>query len=68
MLKCQNWTGRCKGEGTIRCSIIMKKGTPPGDAVFVEDGVAYGYTYYYCKRCFQRLSKARKAELKVWND
>ena len=53
-----------KRKGKFRCSVIMSKDTPPKDAVFVEDGIAYGMTYYYCKPCL----KSDKRNLKVWKD
>jgi len=58
---------KCKVEETLRCSIIMPQGTDPKDALFVEDGVAYGITYFYCKKCIKKQTKQGRF-LKVWSD
>ncbi len=48
----------------LRCSVVMKEGTSRADAEFVENGVCYGYTYYYCRPCIKKDER----ELKVWKD
>lgn len=62
--KCDNYFCREAEAKRFRCSVIMPEGTPPQDAEFVKDGVAYGYTYYYCAKCL----KADTRPLKVWDE
>ena len=56
-----------KVEGKFRCSVIMPEDTPPEDAVFVKDGIPYGYTYFYCGDCLA-VQQTTGRELKVWED
>ncbi|GMR19005.1 MAG: hypothetical protein BMS9Abin34_129 [Patescibacteria group bacterium] len=57
----------CEEEGVFRCSVVMPEGTPRQDAVFVKDGITYGYTYHYCSSCLA-VQQTKGGKLKVWED
>jgi hypothetical protein len=47
----------------------MPTGTKLEDAEFVENGIAYGFTYFFCKSCLKKRKKIKWGKnLHVWGD
>ena len=59
----------CARDGKFRCSVKMPTGTKLEDAEFVENGIAYGFTYFFCKSCLKKRKKIKWGKnLHVWGD